>query len=119
VNATEFSYLLNKPNAVQDKHTESLEQIVQEFPYFQSARALYLKGLYNQSSFKYNQQLKNNKMDNKKQSQQVDLSQETDSLISPSRQYRKLRIDIINEFSELRDQNTLAQEDLMKQEQNA
>ena len=59
MNATEFSYLLNKPNAVQDKHTESLEQIVQEFPYFQSARALYLKGLYNQSSFKYNQQLKN------------------------------------------------------------
>ncbi len=59
VNATEFSYLLHKPHAVQDKHTEALEQILQEFPYFQSARALYLKGLYNQSSFKYNQQLKN------------------------------------------------------------
>ena len=59
MNATEFTYLLHKPNAIQDKHTDALEQIVQEFPYFQSARALYLKGLYNQSSFKYNQQLKN------------------------------------------------------------
>ena len=57
-------------------------------------------------------------MDNQQQNQQVDLSQETDSLISPSRQYRKLRIDIINEFSELRDQDTLAQEDLMKQEES-
>ncbi len=59
MNATDYTYLLNKPHAVQDKHTDALEQIVQEFPYFQSARALYLKGLYNQSSFKYNQQLKN------------------------------------------------------------
>jgi len=59
LNATEFTYLLHKPHAIQDKHTDALEQIVQEFPYFQSARALYLKGLYNQSSFKYNQQLKN------------------------------------------------------------
>ena len=31
------------------------------------------------------------------------LSQETESLISPSRQFRKLRIDIIKERSELRD----------------
>ena len=59
MNATEFTYLLQKPHAIQDKHTDALEQIVQEFPYFQPARALYLKGLYNQSSFKYNQQLKN------------------------------------------------------------
>ncbi len=59
MNATEYTYLLHKPHAVLDKHTEALEDIIQEFPYFQSARALYLKGLYNQSSFKYNQNLKN------------------------------------------------------------
>ena len=59
LNATEYTYLLHKPHAVLDKHTEALEDIIQEFPYFQSARALYLKGLYNQSSFKYNQNLKN------------------------------------------------------------
>ncbi|PZQ81130.1 MAG: hypothetical protein DI548_13240 [Flavobacterium johnsoniae] len=36
----------------------TVEKIVEEFPYFQSARALRLKGLYNQDSFKYNGELK-------------------------------------------------------------
>ena len=58
MNVTEFTYLMNKPDAVNDKHTAVLEKIVQEFSYFQSARALYLKGLYNQNSFKYNHVLK-------------------------------------------------------------
>ena len=58
MNVTEYTYLINKPDAVNDKQTEALEKIVQEFPYFQSARALYLKGLYNQNSFKYNYALK-------------------------------------------------------------
>ena len=58
MNVTEYIYLINKPDAVNDKQTEALEKIVQEFPYFQSARALYLKGLYNQNSFKYNYSLK-------------------------------------------------------------
>jgi tetratricopeptide (TPR) repeat protein len=35
-----------------------LEKIVAEFPYFQSARALRLKGFYNQDSFRYNYDLK-------------------------------------------------------------
>ncbi|NHM05721.1 hypothetical protein G4D82_00675 [Flavobacterium sp. CYK-4] len=58
MNVTEYTHLLNKPETVQEKQTEALEKIVQEFPYFQSARALYLKGLYNQNSFKYNYALK-------------------------------------------------------------
>lgn len=58
MNVTEYTFLLNKPETVQEKQTEALEKIVQEFPYFQSARALYLKGLYNQNSFKYNYALK-------------------------------------------------------------
>ena len=49
---------MNKPEAVNEKQTVVLEKIVQEFPYFQSARALYLKGLYNENSFKYNYVLK-------------------------------------------------------------
>ena len=49
---------MNKPDAVNEKQTVVLEKIVQEFPYFQSARALYLKGLYNENSFKYNYVLK-------------------------------------------------------------
>ena len=58
MNITEYIYLINKPEAVNEKQTAVLEKIVQEFPYFQSARALYLKGLYNQNSFKYNYVLK-------------------------------------------------------------
>ena len=58
MNVTEYTQLINKPDAIHKKQTEALEKIVQEFPYFQSARALYLKGLYNQNSFKYNYALK-------------------------------------------------------------
>ena len=35
-----------------------LEAILYEFPFLQSARALHLKGLYNQDSFRYNLELK-------------------------------------------------------------
>ena len=59
MNITEYLTLINKPNAINDKQTLSLEKIVIEFPYFQSARALRLKGLYNEESFRYNYELKN------------------------------------------------------------
>ncbi len=59
MNITEFLTLINNPNAINDKQTSSLEKIVAEFPYFQSARALRLKGLYNEESFRYNYELKN------------------------------------------------------------
>jgi tetratricopeptide (TPR) repeat protein len=55
---SEITTLLNKPFFINDKQTSALENVVQEFPYFQPARALYLKGLYNQNSFKYNYALK-------------------------------------------------------------
>ncbi len=58
MNTFEFTYLLNKPNAIKDKHTAGLEKIVNEFPFFQSARAMLLKGLYNQESFQYNPALR-------------------------------------------------------------
>ncbi len=55
---TDYTSLINKPQAINDLQTNALEKIVDAFPYFQSARALRLKGLYNQNSFKYNQTLK-------------------------------------------------------------
>ena len=58
MNATEYTYLINKPDAIHEKQTEALEKVLEEFPYFQSARAIQLKGLYNQNSFKYNAALK-------------------------------------------------------------
>ncbi len=58
MNTFEFTYLLNKPTAIKDKHSLGLEKIVNEFPFFQSARALQLKNLYNQESFQYNPALR-------------------------------------------------------------
>ena len=47
MNVSEFTYLLNHPNAINEKQAKSLETVLDNFPYFQSARALHLKGLYN------------------------------------------------------------------------
>ena len=58
MNITDFTYLINKPEAVNEKQSDALEKVLIEFPYFQSARALQLKGLYNQDSYKYNNALK-------------------------------------------------------------
>ncbi|TDE29752.1 hypothetical protein E0I61_07160 [Flavobacterium ranwuense] len=58
MNVTDYTYLINKPDAIHEKQTEALEKVLSEFPYFQSARAIQLKGLYNQNSFKYNTALK-------------------------------------------------------------
>jgi hypothetical protein len=49
---------LNKPEATNEKQTIALENMVLQYPYFQAARALHLKGLYNQDSFRYNYELK-------------------------------------------------------------
>ncbi|MEC5165741.1 tetratricopeptide (TPR) repeat protein [Flavobacterium sp. PL11] len=58
MNVTDYIYLINKPDRVLDKQAEILDKVLDEFPYFQSARAIQLKQLYNQNSFKYNIALK-------------------------------------------------------------
>ncbi|WP_395057947.1 tetratricopeptide repeat protein [Flavobacterium sp.] len=58
MNVTEYTYLINKPDAVNDRQIVALEKILRDFPYFQSARSIHLKGLYKQNSFKYNSELK-------------------------------------------------------------
>lgn len=58
MNQTEFTDILQKPQLVTKTQTEDLKTIINSFPYFQSARAMYLKGLKNSESFKYNHALK-------------------------------------------------------------
>ena len=58
MNTNEITYILNKPYALNEKQTIALEAILHEFPYFQAARVLHLKGLLNQDSFRYNYELK-------------------------------------------------------------
>jgi tetratricopeptide (TPR) repeat protein len=58
LNTSDLTYLLNKPEAINEKQTMALEPVLHQFPYFQGARALHLKGLLNQDSFRYNYELK-------------------------------------------------------------
>ena len=58
MNLTDYTFLLNKPEAINERYAETLENVLEEFPYFQSARVLRLKHLYNQDSYKYNYALK-------------------------------------------------------------
>ena len=58
MNTEELTYLLQNPQTVTKAQTNELETILKEYPYFQSARAVHLKGLKNQESYRYNQALK-------------------------------------------------------------
>lgn len=58
MNLTDYTYLLNKPEAINDRYAQTLDVVLSSFPYFQSARVLKLKHLYNQDSFQYNYALK-------------------------------------------------------------
>ena len=53
-----FIDILELQHPIHQVETAELKVVINEFPYFQSARALYLKGLKNQDSFKYNNELK-------------------------------------------------------------
>jgi hypothetical protein len=54
MNVTDFTHLINNPFHSGATNTR-FRLIIDEFPYFQSARAFQLKGLYNQDSYKYMQ----------------------------------------------------------------
>ncbi|SMC45951.1 hypothetical protein [Cellulophaga tyrosinoxydans] len=59
MNVSDFTYLLQHPEkVVSPVQTNQLDDILDEFPYFQAARAIQLKGLKNLNSFKYNSALK-------------------------------------------------------------
>ena len=59
MNVQDFTYLLQNPDKVITPiQTKQLEDVLEEYPYFQAARALQLKGLRNLNSFKYNNALK-------------------------------------------------------------
>jgi hypothetical protein len=55
---SEYTFLINKPDAISDKNENGLNAVIEKYPYFQSARILRLKQLYNQDSYKYNYALK-------------------------------------------------------------
>lgn len=58
MNTNSFTELLKNPQKITPENTEVVKMIINEYPYFQAARAIYLKGLKNNESFKYNAELK-------------------------------------------------------------
>ena len=59
MNVSDFIHILQNSNTIlSPKQTRELEDIIEEYPYFQAARALHLKGLKNLDSYKYNNALK-------------------------------------------------------------
>ena len=58
MNTQAFTYLLEHPEHITSSQTTDIRSLIDEFTYFQSAHALYLKGLKNEESFAYNKALK-------------------------------------------------------------
>ncbi len=54
----QFTSLLLNPQDITAEQTLMIQSVITDYPYFQPARALYLKGLKTKQSFKYNQELK-------------------------------------------------------------
>ncbi len=58
MNTKTFTYLLANPQQLTNQQLAEINTVVHTYPYFQSARALQLKGLKNNDSFLYNDTLK-------------------------------------------------------------
>ena len=58
MNTTTYTYLLANPQKISSDHLSELDLVLEKYPYFQSARALQLKGYKNSNSFLYNDALK-------------------------------------------------------------
>ena len=58
MNTKDFTKLLNTPQHITAENSDYLISIVKEYPYFQAVRAIHLKGLKINDSFKYNAELK-------------------------------------------------------------
>ncbi|PCI02057.1 MAG: hypothetical protein COB81_06110 [Flavobacteriaceae bacterium] len=58
MNNLEINSLIKNSQQISVEKTEALEAVLKEYPYFQAARVLHLKGLLHQKSYKYNQALK-------------------------------------------------------------
>ncbi|MDB9712286.1 hypothetical protein OAA78_01200 [Flavobacteriaceae bacterium] len=54
----QFTEILKKPNKISKNQISYLRTIIDDFPYLQSARAIYLKALKDSDSFKFHSELK-------------------------------------------------------------
>lgn len=53
-----FIELIKEPTTIEYEEMDELKSIIEQFPYFQSARLLYAKSLFEHKSYQYNDELK-------------------------------------------------------------
>lgn len=58
MNVTDFYKYIENPEELNASTVAELQEVLKSYPYFQTAHFLYLKSLYNQKNFKFNDQLK-------------------------------------------------------------
>ena len=58
MNRTQFASYMDNPHTLSANDSVLLAELLKNFPYFQTAHLLYAKGLHNQNSIHYNNQLK-------------------------------------------------------------
>lgn len=58
MNVNDFHKYIAKPELLNASTVAELQEVLNAYPYFQTAHILYLKSLYNQNNFKFNDQLK-------------------------------------------------------------
>ncbi len=58
MNLNELTPILQHPETLRSEQIDKLKHLVDDYPYFQTAHALYLKALKNKDSYKYNTALK-------------------------------------------------------------
>jgi hypothetical protein len=58
MNTNQFIQYSQNPNTISKAEMQNLQAVIENFPFFQSARALYLKGLFMEDSYRYNFELK-------------------------------------------------------------
>lgn len=54
----QFYQLLQNPSGISYQHIEQLKDVLEQFPYFQTARMIYTKGLHDKESFLFSEELK-------------------------------------------------------------
>ena len=123
MNTNDYINLLNNSKAINDKQTLVLETIVNEFPFYQSARALYLKGLYNQESFRYNYELKKTAAHTTDRSVLFDFITSDDFKIFQQEVYDKYQAEIqsiiVSDFEYVREENRPVTLDTIAKSNNA
>ena len=101
----------------------NISAIVEEFPYFQSARAIYLKGLKDLGSFKYNQELKTTAAHTTDRSilfdfVTSDVFLQNDVSTHIKQNFNQIKTIAVNEFQDISNTKSLAKSLENQQEEN-